>query len=153
MHALKGILSTLVILAFPSGSAAADLCSKQKQLRLLRAGAVPIRYEQIVPNYSDRSVLPVLIKKIEKWGCMPNGHSFLFVIDTQHPGLLIPQDMRLLYPDEMSLILEYQFDRVRVGKTSFTAQLWFDGEAKRVIVPYESISRFVDEPAEIDIAF
>ncbi|MEM9939928.1 MAG: ClpXP protease specificity-enhancing factor SspB, partial [Pseudomonadota bacterium] len=138
MHALTGILIPLVLLAVQSGSAAADICSKREQLSLLKAGAVPIRYEQIVPNYADRSVLPVLIRKIEKWGCMPDGHSFLFVIDTQYPGLLIPQHMRLSYPEEMSLILQYQFDDIRVGNTAFTAQLWFDGEATFVIVPYES---------------
>lgn len=84
---------------------------------------------------------------------MPRGHSFLYGVDTNHTGVILPKYLKDEFPNEIWLILEYEFEYISHGEVGMMMRLRFDGKSETLIIPYESIFRFVDDQADYDISF
>jgi len=66
------------------------------------------------------------------------------MIAFETPGATIPDFVRAKYPQEMTIILQYQFDNLVATNTQFSVDLSFGGVATTVTVPFENIKAVVD---------
>ena len=58
---------------------------------------------------------------------------------TQADGVEMPSYLLTQYPDEMTIILQYQFDRPSVSDDRFAVRVWFKGRAAQLLIPFASI--------------
>jgi Stringent starvation protein B len=63
---------------------------------------------------------------------------------TRADGVEMPAYLLTQYPDEMTIILQYQFDRLSVGDDRFEVRLWFKGRAARLAIPFASVTAVYD---------
>ena len=75
---------------------------------------------------------------------LPGEHHFYITFATGHPGVEMPDYLRVQYADEMPLILQHQFWGLTVGDDAFEVTLSLKGVHERLRVPYDAITTFAD---------
>ncbi|MDA8638123.1 ClpXP protease specificity-enhancing factor SspB, partial [Rhodospirillales bacterium] len=80
---------------------------------------------------------------VEEFG-LPDDHHFYITFKTDHPDVNIADWLRAEYPDEMTIVMQHQFDDLGVGEDGFTIKLRFGGRPERLDVPFEAITSFAD---------
>jgi hypothetical protein len=75
---------------------------------------------------------------------LPGQHHFYITFATAHPGVEMPDYLRVQYPDEMPLIIQHQFWGLDVFEDSFEVTLSFKGVHERLHVPFDAITTFAD---------
>lgn len=63
---------------------------------------------------------------------------------TKADGVQLSQPLRLQYPDEMTIILQYQFRDLDVGADRLKVRLEFKGIPERITIPFDAISAIYD---------
>jgi len=63
---------------------------------------------------------------------------------TRAAGVKLPVDLIEKYPDEMSIILQYEFHKLTVTDDGFEVGLWFKRQYKWVVVPFDAVTGFWD---------
>ena len=63
---------------------------------------------------------------------------------TQAQGVKIPPNLTKQYPDDMSIILQYQFAQLNVRDDRFEVVVWFKGYPERLVVPFNAVRAFYD---------
>jgi hypothetical protein len=63
---------------------------------------------------------------------------------TRADGVKMPADLLTQYPDEMTMILQYEFARLAVKDDRFEVLLWFKGRAAQLVVPFASVTAVYD---------
>ena len=71
-------------------------------------------------------------------------HPVNVAFDTSAEGVKMPDDLKAKHPGEMSIILQYQFERLTVKDDRFDVLLWFNGYPARLFVPFAAITQFWD---------
>jgi hypothetical protein len=66
------------------------------------------------------------------------------VFDTNADGVKLPDRLKTQFPGEMTVILQYQFERLTVKDDRFDLLLWFKGYPARLFVPFAAITQFWD---------
>lgn len=64
--------------------------------------------------------------------------------DTGAEGIKLPDYLKAKFPDEMTIILQYEFERLDVKDDRFDVVLRFKGRAERLVVPFAAIREFWD---------
>lgn len=77
-------------------------------------------------------------------GGLPGEHHFYISFKTGAPGVTLPDELRRRYPDEMTIVLQNQYDDLRVGPDGFSVVLHFANVPKTLAIPYWAVTRFVD---------
>lgn len=90
-----------------------------------------------------RGVIRRSLTTVEESG-LPDDHHFYITFKTDHPDVNIADWLRTEYPDEMTIVLQHQFDDLGVGEDGFTVRLRFGGRPERLDVPFEAITSFAD---------
>ncbi|MBP5344561.1 MAG: hypothetical protein J6Y85_05780 [Alphaproteobacteria bacterium] len=75
------------------------------------------------------------------------------MIAFETPGATIPDFVRAKYPQEMTIVLQYQFDNLSATDTSFSVDLSFGGVATTVVVPFENIKAIIDPTTNFGFYF
>ena len=63
---------------------------------------------------------------------------------TKSEGVKVPPYLAAKYPDEMSIVLQYEFKQLNVWDDRFEVVLWFKGYPERLVVPFNAIKAFYD---------
>jgi hypothetical protein len=66
---------------------------------------------------------------------------------TKAEGVKIPAYLLPQYPDEMTIILQYEFDRLVVTNDGFEVGLWFNRRFARIVIPFAAIKAVYDNAA------
>ncbi len=90
-----------------------------------------------------RGVIRRSLMTVEEIG-LPGDHHFYITFRTDHPDLRIADWLRTEYPEEMTIVLQHQFDDMAVGEDGFTVKLRFAGRPERLDIPFEAITSFAD---------
>jgi hypothetical protein len=64
---------------------------------------------------------------------------------TRADGVKVPSYLATKYPDEISIVLQYQFGQLNVRDDRFEVVLWFKGYPERLVVPFNAIKAFYDK--------
>jgi hypothetical protein len=110
-----------------------------------------IRYDLQVQD-ALRSVVRKVLAETARDG-LPGEHHFYITFRTQAAGVRLSQRLREQYPEEMTIILQYQFWDLRVEDAGFEVGLHFKNVPERLYVPYEAISGFYDPSVQFGLKF
>ena len=84
---------------------------------------------------------------------LPDDHYFHITFRTDHPGVEMPQALRLQYPAEMAIILQHVFHDLDIDDDGFSVTLSFNRVQQRLTVPLEAVTTFQDPPANVVLSF
>lgn len=90
-----------------------------------------------------RGVIRRSLMTVEELG-LPDDHHFYITFKTGHPDVNIADWLRTEYPDEMTIVMQHQFDDLGIGEDGFTVKLRFGGRPERLDIPFEAITSFAD---------
>jgi hypothetical protein len=110
-----------------------------------------IRYDLIVQD-ALRAALREVLAKAARDG-LPGEHHFYISFRTHARGVKLSQRMRDRYPDEMTIVLQYQFWDLKVTEHAFEVGLSFQNIPEVLAVPFEAVTRFADPAAGFELQF
>lgn len=79
--------------------------------------------------------------------------SFFISFLTDFAGVTLSNRIRRKYPEEITIVLQHQFDNLIVQDDYFQVDLSFDAIKETVVVPYAAITSFKDTVAKFAIEF
>jgi len=80
-------------------------------------------------------------------------HHFYITFLTTYPGVELPQYLKEEYPDEMPIVLQYEFFDLKVKDQGFSVVLNFNDVDETIYVPFESIVHFSDPSENFSLEF
>ena len=110
-----------------------------------------IDYEKYTRN-AMRQVIRDILADVAVQG-LPGEHHFYLSFDTTAEGVMIPDHLRAEYPEEMTIVLQNQFDDLQVNDEGFSVSLSFSGRQSALHVPFEAMSRFYDPSVSFGLVF
>ena len=103
-----------------------------------------IRYDLLVQDCL-RGVVRTVLDNFARNG-LPGEHHCSITFRTHAPGVRLSNALRQRFPQEMTIILQHQFERLEVDELAFEVGLSFNGKPERILVPFASIIQF-DDPS------
>jgi hypothetical protein len=110
-----------------------------------------IRYD-LLTQEALRSVLRRVLQDAAKDG-LPGDHHFYISFDTGAPGVRMSKRLRGQYPEEITIVLQYQFRDLTVTEQAFEVGLSFSGVNEHLVVPFSAIKRFFDPSVQFGLQF
>lgn len=110
-----------------------------------------IDYGKLVDEAMHIIVCKVL-KIIEKNG-LPGEHHFFISFITKHPGVKISKSLLEKYPREMTIVLQYQYQDLKVDNKGFGVTLSFNGHKESIHIPYSAVTTFADPSVQFGLQF
>ena len=111
----------------------------------------PLRYDRMVER-ALRSVVRDALREAAANG-LPGGHHFYITFRTGHAGVTMPEWLRASYPEDITIVLQYQFWGLEVEEERFAVTLSFNGRNERLEVPYEAVTAFADPSVKFGLQF
>jgi uncharacterized protein len=84
---------------------------------------------------------------------LPGRHHHYITFRTDHPGVVLAEDLRARYPTEMTIVLQHEFWGLEVGEDRFVIGLSFGGVPQRLEIPLEAVTMFADPSVEFGLQF
>jgi hypothetical protein len=110
-----------------------------------------LSYERMVED-ALRGVLRQALRITESQG-LPGSHHFYITFETTHPGVRMPESLRALHPNEMTIVLQHQFWDLKVNDEGFEITLSFSGQSQRLKIPFAAVTAFADPHAKFGLQF
>jgi len=110
-----------------------------------------LRYDRMVEG-ALRGVVREVMREISDGG-MPGEHHFYITYRTDFPGVELPTHLKAQYPDEITIVLQYQFYGLEVDEAGFGVTLSFGGRHEHLRVPFNAISAFIDPSVNFALQF
>lgn len=88
-----------------------------------------------------------------KNGSLPGRHHFFISFLTSHPGVEISDSLREKYPEEMTIVLQHQFEELTITDTYFSVVLSFDNIKEKIQIPFDSLIAFADPSVKFGLQF
>ncbi len=110
-----------------------------------------IRYDLLVQDALKSVVRKVLGDAVRDG--LPGEHHFYISFRTEHAGVRLSTRLRERYPQEMTIVLQHQYDNLTVNEAAFEVGLSFSGVAERLRVPFDSLSGFFDPSVQFGLKF
>lgn len=82
---------------------------------------------------------------------LPGNHHFYITFKTALPGVGIPASLKAEYPEEMTIVLQHQFERLAVEDDRFAVTLRFRGKPERLTIPFHAVSAFADPSVDFGL--
>lgn len=100
-----------------------------------------------------RGVVRAALKRAAGPGGLPDPHHFYITFKSRAAGVSIPSDLAAKYPDEMTIVLQHQFEDLAPGETFFSVTLTFGGAPRPLSIPYSAVTRFYDPSVQFLLTF
>ena len=86
---------------------------------------------------------------------LPGEHHFYITFRTAYPGIVIPPRLLQKYPEEMTIVLQHQYDKLFVDEAAgiFGVSLSFGGVLSALTVPFAAVTAFVDPHVQYGLRF
>ncbi len=110
-----------------------------------------IGYDEIIEN-SMRLVIYETLRKVEKTG-LPGNHYFVITFVTKASGVEVSDLLLEKYPEEMTIVIQFQFKDLVVEKDKFKISLSFGGTHEKLVIPYSAINSFSDPSMSFALKF
>ena len=110
-----------------------------------------IRYDLLVQE-ALCGVVGKVLSDAAKHG-LPGDHHFYITFRTHAPGVRLSNRMRELYPEEMTIILQHQFEDLKVSDHGFEVGLSFKGIPEILLIPFEAMTGFFDPSVQFSLKF
>ena len=110
-----------------------------------------IDYQQLLDNALKSVVKEALI--YAQYNGLGDDAGFFITFKTRAPGVVLPDFLRMRYPDTMTIVLQYSYNNLNVSDTEFGVQLTFDGRPFFIRVPFSALVEFKDPTTEFMLSF
>jgi hypothetical protein len=110
-----------------------------------------LRYDRMV-EAALRGVVREAIARVAGLG-LPGGHSLYITFRSDFPGVDMPDWLKALYPEAMTIVLEHQFWDLSADEETFGVTLSFKGRRQRITVPYAALTAFHDPGVQFGLRF
>jgi hypothetical protein len=100
-----------------------------------------------------RGVVKAALKRAAAPEGLPGDHHFYITFKTKAAGVSGPADLLGRYPDEMTIVLQHQYQDLAPGETFFSVTLSFDRIPRRLSIPYAAVTRFYDPSVQFLLQF
>ncbi len=110
-----------------------------------------INYPKIIDD-SMRNVVSQILSHVEQHGLQGNHHFYISFL-TQMFGVSISENIKKDYPEEITIVLQHQFENLKVEKTKFSVTLMFGGVIETLVIPFKAITAFSDPSVKFTIEF
>lgn len=110
-----------------------------------------LRYDRMVER-ALRDVVREALAQAAKTG-LPGDHHFYLTFATDYPGVMIPKYLRRQYPEEMTIIIQYQFKDLVVEPDLFEVTLSFNHTEERLSIPMAAVTTFADPSVNFVLQF
>lgn len=94
-----------------------------------------------------RDVVRRVLAQVAEHG-FPGEHHLVIGFRTDHPGVYVPKFLRDMYPEEIKIVLQYQFWDLEVDAEAFSVSLSFNGARQRLTVPFPAVTVLIDPSVE-----
>ncbi|MBP0463429.1 hypothetical protein J5Y09_05865 [Roseomonas sp. PWR1] len=115
--------------------------------------------ESLMPYeaWAEEALREVAIRAIERAAGegLPGEHHFYLTFRTDHPGTSIPGHLKARYPQEITIVLQHQFEDLNVDRAAgrFGVTLYFGGVPSRLTVPFGALTMFHDPHVRFGLRF
>ncbi len=110
-----------------------------------------IDYQKLLDNALKSVVKDALIHA--QFNGLGDGAHFFITFKTRDPGVVLPDFLRIRYPDVMTIVLQYSYNNLNVSEKEFGVQLTFDGRPFFIRVPFEALIEFKDPSTDFMLSF
>lgn len=110
-----------------------------------------IRYDLLTQN-ALRGVVHEVLTQVQRDG-LPGDHHLYIAFDTCAEGVSISKRLKEQYPEEMTVVLQYQFWDLFVWDERFEVKLSFNNVPERLVIPFDSVKAFYDPSAQFGLQF
>ena len=110
-----------------------------------------IRYD-ILAQDALRGVMRKVLIEVSRAG-LPGNHHFFITFLTKFPGVRISSRLREKYPEQMTIVLQYQYWDLVVTDTGFSVGLSFSDIPEKLEVPYAAVRGFYDPSVNFELEF
>ena len=107
---------------------------------------------QTMTHNAMMSIVRDALQSVAKDG-LPGEHHFYITFAPQHPGVDMPDDLRTRQGDEMTIVLQHQFENLSVSDLGFQIDLAFDGVVQTLGIPFATVLAFFDPSVEFGLRF
>jgi len=111
----------------------------------------PLNY-QLLTEDALRSVVRKALNIAATRGLVGQ-HHFYITFRTDVPGAQLADHLRAKHPKEMTIVLQHQFWGLEINDDGFAVTLSFNGQHERLVVPWGSVSAFVDPSVQFGLQF
>jgi hypothetical protein len=84
---------------------------------------------------------------------LPGDHHFYISFRTRARGVQVAQYLAAKYPDEMTIVVQHQYEGLEVRDDWFAITLHFGGVPQRIVIPFAAITRFYDPSVRFALPF
>lgn len=98
----------------------------------------------------------IIVKKALEFVCkngLPGNHHFFISFLTNYPGVSISPNLKNKYPEEMTIVLQHQFENLIVEEKNFSVRLSFDNVKETIKIPFEALVAFADPGVKFGLQF
>lgn len=110
-----------------------------------------LRYDRFVER-ALRHVVREALEQVARHG-LPGEHHLYITFKSDHLGVVMPDSLREAYPEEMTIVLQFQFWDLLIEEDRFMITLSFNDARERLIVPFAAISAFADPSVNFALQF
>jgi hypothetical protein len=110
-----------------------------------------MRYDLMVER-ALRTVVREAMARVADGG-LPGEHHLYITFRTREPGVTLPSYLTERYPDEMTIVLQHQFEDLAVDEGGFSVSLNFNNVQEHLRVPFAAITAFADPSANFGLQF
>ncbi|WP_048648161.1 SspB family protein [Nitratireductor soli] len=110
-----------------------------------------IRYD-ILAQDALRGVMRKVLTEVARTG-LPGEHHFFITFLTTAPGVRVSSRLRERYPEQMTIVLQYQYWDLKVTETGFEVGLSFADVPEMLSVPFSAVRGFYDPSVNFELEF
>ncbi len=110
-----------------------------------------IRYDVLTQD-ALRGVVRKVLSEVEKTG-LPGDHHFFISFATRAPGVRISKKLLDKYTEEMTIVIQNQYEGLKTSDSGFEIGLSFDGVPETLFIPFSALKGFFDPSVEFGMQF
>ena len=110
-----------------------------------------IRYD-ILAQDALRGVMRKVLAEVARTG-LPGNHHFFITFLTNAPGVRMSSRLRERYPEQMTIVLQFQYWDLKVTDTGFEVGLSFSDVPEKLEVPFSAVRGFYDPSVNFELEF
>jgi hypothetical protein len=110
-----------------------------------------IRYD-ILAQEALRGVMRKVLAEVARTG-LPGSHHFFITFLTGAPGVRISPRLRERYPEQMTIVIQFQYWDLKVTETGFEIGLSFSDVPEKLEVPFAAVRGFYDPSVNFELEF
>lgn len=110
-----------------------------------------IRYD-ILAQEALRGVMRKVLSEVARTG-LPGNHHFFITFLTGAPGVRVSSRLRERYPEQMTIVLQFQYWDLKVTDIGFEVGLSFSDIPEKLEIPFSAVRGFYDPSVNFELEF